>query len=198
MAKKQKKKKNILQKRLIIAGIIVLLVIFISGAYLYFSNIQDAQYSQNLSPIISTEPTISENSQDVKDVSVTSAVTKAPFIPVTSTPTPNPLPASNPVSNSRHGAITSVGCDVITGWAINPDNTVEDINVWVYIDGIFSGITKADKPSSSGLEGKHGFSIPMIAPAKDGQPRKISVQAEVYEHKHELNGSQQFFICPKE
>ncbi len=104
----------------------------------------------------------------------TPVVTPTPAAP-TPAPAPTPIPTINRVPN---GVLDAANCDIIGGWAYDPDAPASQIAVHIYADGpAGSGILlggfattgyRPDANAAVGITGNHGFTITTPSWLRDG------------------------------
>ncbi len=86
------------------------------------------------------------------------------------------------------GVFDAATCDIIGGWAFDPDESSKSIVVEIYANGpqgigtrIFSGATTGLRPDVNaqyGITGNHGFTISTPQSLKDGNTHEIWVYAQ--------------------
>ena len=102
-----------------------------------------------------------------------------------------PLPCTYPPNPDNHppiGSFDAADCDIIGGWAFDPDSSSTSIVVEIYANGpegigtrIFSGATTGLRPdvnAAYGITGNHGFTIFTPQSLKDGGTHEIWVYAQ--------------------
>src|SRR3989344_2245271 len=96
--------------------------------------------------------------------------------------------APTPTNRPPVGVFDAATCDIIGGWAFDPDNSSQSIVVEIYANGpqgigtrIFSGATTGLRPDVNtqyGITGNHGFTIFTPQSLKDGNTHEIWVYAQ--------------------
>ena len=96
----------------------------------------------------------------------------------------SPPPAHNPPV----GAMDVVDCNIIGGWAFDPDNSSGQSVVEIFANGpqgtgtkIFSGLTNTLRPdvnAAFNISGSHGFTISMPQSLKDGANHEIWIYVQ--------------------
>ena len=100
----------------------------------------------------------------------------------------NPALPPTPEAHDPEGYFDAANCDVIGGWAYDPDTSDEPIIVEIYANGpkgvgtlLFSGPTtglREDVNAALNITGNHGFTITTPESLKDGADHVIWVYAE--------------------
>lgn len=80
------------------------------------------------------------------------------------------------------GVVDVASCDLIAGWAYDPDRPSESIGVHFYVDGTFltAAAADGDRPdvnSAFNINGRHGYAISTPSSIKNGQARTVQVYA---------------------
>lgn len=82
-------------------------------------------------------------------------------------------------NEAPRGYVDRVNVDgVLEGWSYDPNSSGTSIDVHYYIDGVFAGANKADKPRSDvntafGIAGNHGFEFRVPDSYRNDQPHTI-------------------------
>jgi membrane protein involved in D-alanine export len=109
-------------------------------------------------------------------------------------PNPGNMPAS------YEGTLDSIDADAIQGWVWDQDQPDVPLRVDIY-DGEKVVVTvvadkfRDDLYAANKGNGRHGFSLPLPAVFKDGQPHSVSVKVSGTDYS--LNDSPQNFTLPK-
>lgn len=97
-----------------------------------------------------------------------------------------PPPTSAPPAGSPKGNVDSVNCNMIRGWAYDPDESNRSIEIHVYLDGPYGsarasmngGATSGDRPdvnNTFSIGGRHGFNIQMPNSWLDGKQHTLYI-----------------------
>jgi hypothetical protein len=91
------------------------------------------------------------------------------------------------INATPRGTVDALNCrsdnkNVATGWAFDPNDANKSIDVDMYIDGKGAGRFRADQSrpdvnAAFGINGNHGFNIPIPQSAQDGKQHTIQIYA---------------------
>lgn len=113
-------------------------------------------------------------------------------------------PPSLPIhQDTTFGILDTFSCQAMKGWAYDPQNPGSTVSVWAYANGdssngIFSGVVTANEPGTNNqsIPGNHAYTLPVIAPLKDGTSHSMYLYAELADGtKRQLANTPQVVTC---